>query len=85
MRKGELTGRSIRDQIKATFTLDSLDPSYFSSHCLRKGATTHMTSQIEGIMRFEVARMTYDDSTAGHGPLSWGLPARCCGLQAISI
>ena len=40
----ELTGRMIRDGIKESCILEGLDPDYFHSHSLRKGATTHMMS-----------------------------------------
>ena len=38
----ELHGRMIREQIKEAAKKEELDPPYFSSHSLRKGATTQM-------------------------------------------
>ena len=34
----------IRNGIKESCSLEGLEPDYFSSHSLRKGATTHMMS-----------------------------------------
>ena len=75
-----LIGRMVREELKEAATLEGLDPDYFSSHSLRKGATTHLRSQgaSEADIRdrgnyasgSEVARLTYDYSTAGHGPFS---------------
>ena len=39
-----LTGRSVREEVKNTCVLYSLDPECFSSHSLRKGGITHMGS-----------------------------------------
>ncbi len=40
-----LTGRTIRDELKATCEKNGLPPSFFSSHSLRKGGITHMRAQ----------------------------------------
>ena len=40
-----LSGRSVRDEVKSTCKTFGLDPEYFSSHSLRKGAVTHMGAQ----------------------------------------
>ena len=76
----ELHGRMIREQIKEAAKKEELDPAYFSSHSLRKGATTQMRAlgvpdaDIRDRGNYaagsEVMRITYDYSTAGHGPLS---------------
>ena len=76
----ELTGRMIRDGIKESCTLEGLDPDYFSSHSLRKGATTHMMSLgvPEAAVKdrgnyaqgSDVMNCTYDYSFGGHGPLA---------------
>ena len=73
----ELTGRMIRDGIKESCTLD---PDYFSSHSLRKGATTHMMSlevpkaaakdRGNYAQGSDVMIRTYDYSFGGHGPLA---------------
>ena len=76
----ELSARKVRDQIKASCALVGLDPAYFSSHSLRKAATTHMSAMgvSEADMRDRgnysassaVMGLTYNYSTAGLGPLS---------------
>ena len=76
----ELTGRMIRDQLKATCIIENLDPDYFSSHSLRKAAITHMKALgvSDGDMKRRgnyapgslVMSATYDYFSAGHGPLS---------------
>ena len=78
--KKELTARMIRDQIKETCALENLPAEHFSSHSLRKAATTHMRAlgASEEDMRdrggyasgSRVMTYTYDYSSAGHGPLS---------------
>lgn len=78
--KKELTARMIRDQIKETCALEDLPAEHFSSHSLRKAATTHMRAlgASEEDMRdrggyasgSRVMAGTYDYSSAGHGPLS---------------
>ena len=75
-----LTGRVVRDQLKLSATLENLNPNYFSSHSLGKGATTHLRAQgaLDADIRdrgnyvagSEVPRLTYDCSCASHGPLS---------------
>ena len=43
-----MTGQMVRDQLKLTAALEitsPLNPNYFSSHSLRKGATTHLSTQ----------------------------------------
>ena len=75
-----LTGRMVRDEVKAAAELEGLDPLFFSSHSLRKAAITHMRTQgvTDTDMRdranyaagSEVMSMSYDYSTAGQGPLS---------------
>ena len=69
----------IREQIKEAAKKEELDPAYFSSHSLRKGATTQMRAlgvpdaDIRDRGNYApglVMRITYDYSTAGHGPLS---------------
>ena len=69
----ELTGRMIRDGM-------GLDPDYFSSHSLRKGATAHMMSlgvpdaavkdRGNYAQGSDVMNRTYDYSFGGHGPLA---------------
>ena len=59
---------------------EELDPAYFSSPSLRKRATTQMSAlgvsdadirdRGNHAAGWEVMRITYDYSTAGHGPLS---------------
>ena len=76
----ELHGRMIREQIKKAAMREEFDPAFFSSHSLRKGATTQMRAlgvsdaDIRDRGNYasgsEVMRITYDYSTAGHGPLS---------------
>ena len=76
----KLTGRMVRDQLKVTAALENLNPNYFSSHSLRKGAATHLRAQgaSDADIRdrgdygssSEVPRHTYDFSCAGQGPLS---------------
>ena len=75
----ELHGRMIREQIKEAAKKEKFDPAYFSSHSLRKGATTQMRALVpDADIRdrgnyaagSEVMRISYDYSTAGHGPLS---------------
>ena len=76
----ELTGRMIRDGIKESCTLEGLDPDYFPSHSLRKGATMHMISLglPEAAVKdrgnyaqgSDVMNRTYDYSFGGHGPLA---------------
>ena len=78
--KRELTGRMVRDVLKATCVLEELDPTYFSSHSLRKAAITHMRAL--GVSDEDmksrggytsgstVMAATYDYTAAGHGPLS---------------
>ena len=78
--KKELTARMIRDVIKETCVLENLPAGHFSSHSLRKAATTHMRAlgASEEDMRdrggyasgSRVMAYTYDYSSAGHGPLS---------------
>lgn len=78
--KKELTARMIRDEIKETCVLENLPAEHFSSHSLRKAATTHMRAlgASEEDMRdrggyasgSRVMAYTYDYSSAGHGPLS---------------
>lgn len=70
----------IREQLKEAAKNGELDPAYFSSHSLRKGAPTQMRalevsdSDIRDRGNYasgsEVKRITYDYSTAGHEPLS---------------
>ena len=79
--KRDFTARMIRDQIKETCALGNLPAEHFSSHSLRKAATTHMRAlgASEGDTRdrggyafgSRVMACTYDYSSAGHGPLSW--------------
>ena len=78
--KKELSARMIRDQIKATCIIEKLPAEHFSSHSLRKAATTHMRALgvSDGDMKdrggysagSKVMASTYDYSSAGHGPLS---------------
>lgn len=78
--KKELSARMIRDQIKETCVIENLPAEHFSSHSLRKAATTHMRAlgASEEDMRdrggyasgSRVMARTYDYSSAGHGPLS---------------
>ena len=78
--KRELYARMVRDEIKRTCVLEGLPVEYFSSHSLRKAATTHMRAlgASEEDMRdrggyasgSRVMAHTYDYSSAGHGPLS---------------
>ena len=78
--KKELTSRMVRDQVKETCRLEGLPEEYFSSHSLRKAATTHMRALgvSDEDMRdrggysagSRVMGNTYDYSTTGHGPLS---------------
>ena len=70
----------IRDQSKETCVIENLPAEHFSSHSLRKAATTHMRAlgASEEDMRdrggyassSRVMAHTYDYSSAGHGPLS---------------
>lgn len=78
--KKELSARMIRDQIKETCVIENLPAEHFSSHSLRKAATTHMralgASEVDMKDRggysagSRVMASTYDYSSAGHGPLS---------------
>ena len=78
--KRELTGRMVRDILKATCVVEDLDPEFFSSHSLRKAAITHMRALgvSDEDMRSRggyapgslVMSATYDYTSAGHGPLS---------------
>lgn len=78
--KKELSARMIRDQIKETCVFENLPAEHFSSHSLRKAATTHMSAlgASEADMKdrggysagSRVMASTYDYSSAGHGPLS---------------
>ena len=80
MTRKELTSRMIRDGIKESCTLEGLDSNYFSSHSLRKGATTHMMSlgvpeaDVKDRGNYsqssDVMNRTYDYSFGGHGPLA---------------
>ena len=75
-----LNARMVRDEIKRTCVLEGLPAEHFSSHSLRKAATTHMRAlgASEEDMRdrggyasgSRVMAQTYDYSSAGHGPLS---------------
>jgi hypothetical protein len=81
--KKELSARMIRDQIKVTCVFENLPAEHFSSHSLRKAATTHMralgVSEVDMKDRggysagSRVMTSTYDYSSAGHGPLSSNL------------
>ena len=77
--KTALTGRTVRDQIKASCKRLGLPPNYFTSHSLRKGAITYMRANgaSEDDRRdrgnyapgSEVMNSTYDYAT-GLGPLA---------------
>ena len=62
----ELTGRMVRDQLKLTAAMENPNPNHFSSHSLRKGATTpgvsHADIRNRGnyVADSEVPRLTYD-------------------------
>ena len=66
----ELTGRMVRDQLKLTAAMENPNPNHFSSHSLRKGATTHLSTpgasdaDIRNRGNYaadsEVPRLTYD-------------------------
>ena len=70
----------IRDGIKESCKLEGLDSNYFSSHSIRKGATTHMMSlgvpetAVKDRGNYsqgsDVMNRTYDYSVGGHGPLA---------------
>ena len=80
VRVKELTGRAIRDNVKNMCIREGLDARFFSSHSLRKSATTSMraigVSEEDRRERGNyseksmVLHKTYDYSSAGHGPLS---------------
>ena len=86
-----LTGRAVRDQIKATCKRLGLPPKYFSSHSLRNGAITHMRANgaSEDDRRdrgnyapgSQVMNTTYDYVT-GLGPLA---PNSLLGAQQPTV
>ena len=75
-----LSGRMIRDAVKGICTDAGLPPDHFSSHSLRKGATTHMkamgVSESDMLDRggyvagSQVMRQVYDYHSGAQGPLS---------------
>ena len=75
-----LQGRMVREAVKGVCRDAGLPEDYFSSHSLRKAATTQMramgVSQLDMIDRgnyvegSKVMRAVYDYSAGGHGPLS---------------
>ena len=75
-----MTARATRDNVKDMCARDGLDTRFFSSHSLRKAATTHMcaigVSEEDRRERGNyseksmVLHKTYDYSAAGHRPLS---------------
>ena len=75
-----LQGRMVREAVKGVCRDAGLPEDYFSSHSLRKAATTQMramgVSELDMIDRgsyvegSKVMRAVYDYSTGGHGPLS---------------
>ena len=76
----ELTNRMVRDQLQLTAALENLNPNYLSSPSFWKGVTTQLRAQGASdadirnrgnyVADYEVPRLTYDYSCAGHGPLS---------------
>ena len=72
-------GRMVRDGIEEFCLLEGLDPDYFSSTSLKKGATTHMVSlgvpaadaknRGNYVQGSNVMKRTYDYSFGGNGPL----------------
>ena len=67
----------IRDQIKVTCPIEDLPVEHFSSHSLRKAATTHMMVLGVSVMDMKdrwgnsagsrLMASIYDYSSAGHG------------------